>query len=178
MAKIVQLAQYRKQTALRDGLRPLRCKFNQRFDARTRLADLSAQVLHALAQPDDDCAQVLYAMIIGFLGHGTTARFHTLDSHIQRDVVDLHLFFSDQLRFEIMFRLGWLAKGAGRELPLFDLITQSNQAKILCQETPPRLLPNHPEYTGYIELIDRDQQVHIRRLMPSAMDAFKREHGL
>ena len=178
MAEIVQLAQYREQTALRDGYRLLRCKFDEDFDACTRLTDLSANVLHALAQPDDNSTQILYAMILGFLGFGAAARFDGLDSTTQKDVVDLHLFISDQIRFQMMYRLGWLEQEPGCDLPLFVMVKESDSAKRICRQNLPRLSSNHPDYPSYLQLIDRDQQVYIRRLMPSALEAFKQANGL
>jgi hypothetical protein len=178
MAEIVQLAQYREQIALRDGFRLLQYKFDEDFDACTRLADLSANVLYALARPDDGSTQMLNAMILGFLGFGAAARFDGLDSTTQKDVVDLHLFISDQIRFQIMYRLGWLGQVPGCDLPLFVMVRKSDGAKRICQQNPPRLSSNHPDYPSYLQLIDRDQQVYIRRLMPSALEVFKQANGL
>ena len=120
----------------------------------------------------------MYTMILGFLGFGATARFEGLDSTTQKDVVDLHLFISDQIRFEMMYRLGWLGHVPGCDLPLFDMVIKSDSAKRICQQNLPRLSSNHPDYPSYLQLIDRDQQVHIRRLMPSALEVFKKANGL
>jgi hypothetical protein len=178
MAEIVQLAQYREQTALHNGFRLLRCKFDEDFDACTHLADLPANVLYALAQLNDNSTQMLYAMILGFLGFGAAARFDGLDSTTQKEVVDLHLFLSDQIRFEMMYRLGWLGQVPGCDLPLFDLVRKSDSAKRICRQNLPHLSSNHPDYPSYLQLIDRDRQVYIRRLMPSALEAFKQANGL
>jgi hypothetical protein len=176
MAEIVQLAQYREQSALRDGFHLLRCRFNQDFDACTCFADLAPEILYHLALPDDSTTQLLYGMILGFQGFGAAATFDAVDPHIQKDVVDLHLFISDQVRFEMMYRLGWLGHVPGRDLPIFAMIRDSDYAQSHCQQNPPQLSSDHPDFHSYRALIERDQQVFIRRLMPAALEAFEKAY--
>ncbi len=178
MAEIVQLAQYKEQSALRDGFHLLRCKFKQDFDACTRLSDLTPEVLFQLALPDDASMQMLYRMILGFQGFGAAATFDAVDTSVQKEVVDLHLFISDQIRFEMMYRLGWLGHVPGRELSIFAMIRDSADAQRLSRQNPPRLSSDHPDFHSYRALIERDRQVYIRRLMPSALDAFQQAYEL
>ena len=178
MAEIVQLAQYREQSALRNGYHLLRCRFDHAFDACTRLADLAPEVLYHLALPDDSSTLTLYGMILGFQGCDASATFDTVDSGMQKDLVDLHLFLSDQVRFEMMFRLGWLAAVPSRDLSLFALIRDAAGAQRLSRRYPPQLSSDHPDFSSYQALFERDQQVYIRRLMPSALEAFQQAFGI
>lgn len=178
MAEIVQLAQYKEQSALRNGFHVLRCKFDHDFDACTRLSDLAPEVLFQLALPDDTSTQLLCGMILGFQGFGAAASFDAVDSGVQKEVVDLHLFISDQIRFEMMYRLGWLEHVPGRDMPIFTMIRDSSDAQRLSRQDPPRLSGNHPDFHSYRALIERDRQVYIRRLMPSALDAFQEAYQL
>lgn len=178
MAEIVDLEEIRDQHAVRDGFRSLRSRFGQEFDARTRLVDLKPDVLYQLAQPDDTGTQMLHGMILGFQGYGATAAFEALDSSTKKAVVDLHLFITDLVRFEIMYRLGWLGEIPGRDLALVSLIRNSAQAQYISRQNPPCLSRNHPDYHSYKMLLERDQQVFIRRLMLSALEVFRRAHGL
>jgi hypothetical protein len=173
MAVIVQLAQYREQSALRDGFHRLHCRFDQPFDAGTRLSDLVPEVLYQLSLPDDSSTQMLYAMILGFLGFGAAATFDAVNSDIQKEVVDRHLFISDQIRFEMMYRLGWLEPIPARQVPIFTLVRDSTCAQRISRQYPPRLSGDHPDFHAYRGLIERDRQVFIRRLMPAALEAFK-----
>jgi len=69
----------------------------------------------------------------------------------------------------------WLACiGAGQH-PLFDIVRRFDQIRELCQQNPPRLAVTHSGYPEYKSLVPRDQQVFIRQLFPSALEAFKRE---
>lgn len=178
MAEIVQLAQYRERSALRDGFHLLRNRFDQDFDACTHLSDLAPEVLYQLALPDDASMQLLYGMILGFQGFGAAATFDAMDSGVQKEVVDLQLFISDQIRFEMMYRLGWLGYIPGRELPMYAMIRDSAYAQRLCRQNPPRLSGAHPDFHSYDTLIEQDRQVYIRRLMPAALETFQKAYGL
>lgn len=178
MAEIVLLSQYREKSALRDGFHLLRSRFDQDFDACTRLSDLTPEVLYQLALPDEFSMQMLCGMILGFQGFGAAATFDAVDSSVQKEVVGLHLFISDQIRFEMMYRLGWLGHVPGRELPIYAMIRDSADAQRLSRQDPPRLSSDHPDFHSYHALIDRDRQVYIRRLMPAALEVFKKTYGL
>lgn len=178
MAEIVNLQEIRDQNAVREGFRLLRSRFGQEFDAHIRLADLNPDVLYQLAQPDDTGTQMLNGMILGFQGWGAAAAFEALDSGTKKAVVDLNLFITDMVRFEIMYRLGWLGEMLGRDLTLVSLIRDSAQARHISRQNPPALSRNHPDYHAYQKLFERDQQVFIRRLMLSALEAFRQVYGL
>lgn len=178
MAEIVLLAQYREKSALRDGFHLLRSRFDQDFDACTRLSDLAPEVLYQLALPNDSSMQLLCGMILGFQGYGAAATFEAVNSNVQKKVVDLHLFISDQIRFEMMYRLDWLGHVPGRQLPIYAMIRDSAYAQRLCRQNPPRLSSDHSDFHSYHTLIERDRQVYIRRLMPAALEAFQKAYDL
>lgn len=178
MAKVIALNDYRDSQAFRAGYSQWRRKFNEPFNAGTRLADIGPATLGRLAEPGEDSTEVLYALIIGFLGYGRHAAFESLDSHRQSRVLDIHLFMLDQIRFEMMFRLGWLDDFIGNRFPLFEMVTQFQRIKMACQKSPPQLAKGHTDYEAYRLLIDRDKQVFIRRMLPLALETFKKANGL
>ena len=112
-------------------------------------------------------------MIIGFLGYGQFETFESLDSQIQSYVLDIHLFMADQIRFEMMFRLGWLDQFVGNQFSFFEMVKKFEHVKKTCQENPPQLAKDHSDYNDYRLLIDRDKQVFIRRMLSSALETFK-----
>lgn len=177
MAEIVKLADYRVQALIRDGFEIWHQKFDGPFDAHTCLKDLSAWTLYRLGEPGDESTEALYGLIIGFLGHGETL-FNDLEARIQSLVIDIHLFLADHIRFEMMARLGWLAVSVENQFSLFEMVSRWEHAKASALQNPPLLSKNHPEYPHYQGLIERDQQVFIRRLFPAAMEAFKKANGL
>ena len=173
MAKIIPIDSYREIQALRAGYSHWRLKFNESFDVHTGLSELRPATLCRLAEPGDESSAALYGLIIGFLGYGQSITFELLDSKIQSHVLDIHLFLADQIRFEIMFRLGWLDFFIGNQFSIFEMVRKYERIKKTCQEHPPQLSKEHPDYGDYRFLIDRDKQVFIRRMLSSALSAFK-----
>lgn len=173
MAQIVSLNAYREQSAVDAGLRSWRRRFKEDFDARTRLNDLSPFTLCRLAEPTETSTSLFYDLIIGFLGHGGKGGFDALDRREQMLVVDIHLFLADQVRFEMMRRLGWLSRFGATHYPLFDMVRRFDDIQVVCRQDPPQLSPLHPRYAEYSRLIDRDRQVFIRRMLPSALEKFQ-----
>jgi hypothetical protein len=178
MAKVIPMDDYRNFRALRAGYSHWRRKFNEAFDARTNLSQLGPATLSYLAEPGDRSAAALYALILGFLGYGLHDTFESLDSHSQSHVLDIHLFMVDQVRFEMMFRLGWLDYFIANRVPLFEMVMEFDRIKLACQTHPPRLARDHPDYETYCSLIDRDKQVLIRRMLPLALETFKKVNRL
>jgi len=178
MAKIIPIDDYRDLHALRAGYNHWRYKFNEDFDVRTGLSELSPATLGRLAEPGDDSTTALYALIIGFLGYGQSETFESLDSQIQSYILDLHLFMADQIRFEMMYRLGWLDEFIGNQFSLFEMVKKFERVKRACRDHPPQLAKDHPDYGDYQLLIDRDKQVFIRRMLSSALEAFKAANNL
>ena len=130
MAKIITLNNVKKQKALQAGYGYWRTLFDEDFQAGTRLSDLQPKTLYYLAEPGDESATALYGLIIGFSGYGETVTFESLDSKIQSHLLDIHLFISDQIRFEMMFRLGWLERFLGRQYTLYEMVAEFKQIKI------------------------------------------------
>jgi hypothetical protein len=178
MAKVIVMDDYRNQQVLRAGFSHWRRKFTEHFNARTRLSDLGAATLSQLAEPGDGGSAALYGLIMGFLGYGPEVTFEALDSRRQSYVLDIQLFMVDQIRFEMMFRLGWLDGFIGNRFPLFEMVVDFERIGLTCQSHPPQLARNHPEYTNYRFLIDCDKQVFIRRMLPLALETFKNANGL
>ncbi|RJQ70720.1 MAG: hypothetical protein C4519_20595 [Desulfobacteraceae bacterium] len=176
MAEIVSISEYRERSALRVGYRSWRRFFKEEFPAQTRLCDLSPAVLGRLAEPGKSSDLLFYSLIIGFLGFSANERFETLGKRMQMHVVDVHLFLSDQVRFEMMWRMGWLARFGAEQHTLFELVRQFDRFRKRCQENPPLLASSHPRFNEYEDLIDQDKQVFIRRMFQDALDAFRRGH--
>jgi len=174
MAEIVQLSEYRRKSIVKAGYRLWHSCFKQRFDARTRLNDLSPEVLGRLSEPLESNTNLYYSLILGFLGYDETVFVNNLDNATQLKLIDIHLFLSDQIRFEMMRRLGWLSRFCATQYPLVEMVVQFDYFLELCLQDPPTLAPSHPEYEKYRKLIRQDQQVFIRRLLPLVLEEFKK----
>ncbi len=154
-------------------LGPWRKRFSEAFDLQTRLTDLSDSTLYFLAQPGEHSSMGYYEFIMGVLDLGAAAKFHYLDNRDQMRVVDIHLFLADQMRFEMMCRLGWIKGFEAEKFSLFELVRDFDRLADRCRQKAPQLALSHPEYAGYSALAGTDKEVFIRRLLQPALDAFK-----
>lgn len=172
MAVVIHLSDVRRQCAVRDGFAAWSRHFGRTFGDETGLRDLEPRVLKRLASPGEDATHLINALIIGFIGRGDGTAFETLDLQDRSRIVDLQLFMADQIHFEMMTRLGWLAGYGGRDDGLYAMIRQADACRLHYQKHPPCLSPSFPSYGEYAALIERDKQVFIRRLIPAALQAF------
>jgi hypothetical protein len=174
MTKIVDLKTYRVKAVEQRGFGPWKKRFGESFDAQTGLADLSDQTLFFLAQPGEPSSVAYYEVIMGVLNLGPAAKFHYLDNREQMLVVDLHLFLADQVRFEMMRRLGWVRGFEGLNYGIIELIQKFEMLKDSFRLNPPKLAESRPDFAEYAPLTAGDKEVFIRRLLNQALDAFKK----
>ena len=112
-------------------------------------------------------------MIMGVLDLGPATKFNYLPSEQQMQVVDIHLFLADHMRFEMMCRLKWLAAHACQACSIIALVQNHKQMRSNCRENPPGLAPSHPGFVTYQKLIAREKEVFIRQLLREALEAFE-----
>ena len=104
---------------------------------------------------------------------GAASKFHYLGNRDQMIVVDIHLFLADQMRFEMMRRLGWIKTFEGGKYSLLNMVQDFDKVKTKCRQHPPLLVESNPAYTTYTQLTIGDKEVFIRRMLQEALDAFK-----
>ncbi|MFZ0728009.1 MAG: hypothetical protein WAO07_05340 [Desulfobacterales bacterium] len=177
MTKIVDLNIYRERLFHDRAFGPWKRRFNETYDAASRLADLSDKTLLFLARPGDAGTFAFYEIIMGTLDLGKAAEFYALDKQNQLKVVDAHLFLADQVRFELMRRLGWVVRFACQDRALVDLVRQTERLKTESRGSPPELSPAHAAYATFRDLTARDQEAFIRRLLAEALESFKHRVG-
>ena len=112
-------------------------------------------------------------IIMGILDLGAASKFHYLGNRDQMIVVDIHLFLADQMRFEMMRRLGWIKIFEGGKYCLLNMVQDFDKVKTKCRQHPPLLVESNPAYTAYTQLTIGDKEVFIRRMLQEALDAFK-----
>lgn len=173
MTKIVDLQAYRIKAVEQRGFGPWQKRFAEFYDSKTRLSDLSDKTLHYLAQPGEPSSIAYYELIMGILDLGEAAKFHYLSNRNQMMVVDIHLFLADQVRFEMMRRLGWIKNFSGEHFCLVELVQDFDKVRIKCGGKPPELPASNPDYGAYAELTNGDKEVFLRRMLKAALEAFK-----
>ncbi|MFZ5569021.1 MAG: hypothetical protein ACOZF0_01360 [Thermodesulfobacteriota bacterium] len=173
MAELVNLKAYRIAQIEKKGFGPWRKRFNEPFQKETCLADLSDLTLYRLAEPGENAALPYYEIIMGTLDWGNPVKFYYLDDAERMRVIDIHLFLADQVRFEMMKRLGWIEKFANEHYALISYILSFDHLRMFCQNHPPHLAPTHPRFAEYNAMVNADKQVFIRRLLPQALEVFQ-----
>lgn len=151
---------------------PWRKRFKQSFNQETRLSDLSDKTLYFLSQPGEESAFAFYEFIMAVLGLGPGVNFNWLEMKDQIRVIDIHFFLADQVRFEMMRRLGWVEPLICERYALIEIIQEFNRIKRECESQPPVLVNHHPQRNKYMDLTGRDKEGFIRRLIPDALGAF------
>jgi len=173
MAKIVYLQSYRSKITAQRIFGPWKQRFEENFHAETRLAEISDETLLFLARPGDESAFAYYEIIMGALDFGSASHFYYLDKGEQLMVVDVHLFIADQVRFELMLRLGWVEDYFCRRISLLEMIQSVQSLKSRARSNPPRLAADHTRFTEYKQLTSPDKEAFVRRLLPQALEAFQ-----
>lgn len=174
MADIISLQDYRLQQIEHRGFGPWRKRFGEHFHRNTRLGDISDGTLFCLAQPGENQTLPYYEFIMGVLDWGNPVKFYYLDDTERMRVIDIHLFLADQIRFEMMKRLGWLETFASEGHALIDYILAFDRLRTVCSNNPPTLASLHPRFPEYSVLVKYDRQVFIRRLLPEALELFQK----
>lgn len=172
MTQLFDLTAYRSRVVEQRAFGPWRKRFGESYDAETRLADLSDRTLYFLARPGEEEALAYYELIMGVRGLGEAPRFYYLDDKDQLDVMDVHLFLADQVRFELMRRLGWVTSFPGEKYTLLQMVQAFETIKAEARQNPVTLSKSHPEYNVYVKLTSADRQVFIRRKIVKALKDF------
>jgi hypothetical protein len=173
--KVVDLQSYRTKTAEDRGFQRWSKRFGESCGAETRLADLSDPTLYFLARPGEETALAFYELIMGILGLGKGPKFYYLPNAEQMRVVDIHLFLADQVRFEMMHRLGWLVGFCCEEYSLLEMVNGFESIKAECRDTPPKLSREQPDFEDYGQLSTGDKHAFVRRKLRQALEAFRAE---
>ena len=173
MPKVVDLQIYRTRALEQRGFGPWQNRFGESFESTTRIVDLSDSTLFYLAEPGESSSVAYYELIMGILDLGNAPKFHYLGNRDQMMVVDIHLFLADQIRFEMMRRLGWIRTFEGEKYSLLNMVQDFEKVKLKCREHPPVLAESNPGYAAYEKLIIGDKEVFIRRMLQEALEAFK-----
>ncbi|MEJ2730499.1 MAG: hypothetical protein P8185_18690 [Deltaproteobacteria bacterium] len=173
MTKVVDLHHYRTKVVEQRAFGPWRQRFGEACDINTRLSDLSDKTLYFLAQPGEDSSLAYYELIMGVLDFGPATKFNYLASEQQMRVVDIHLFLADQMRFEMMRRLGWLEALPCQNFTIISMVQTYGHMRNRLKDNPPRLAPSHPGHAAYQELSTREKEVFIRQMLREALEKFK-----
>lgn len=172
MARVLDINEGKRRLAAKKGFDPWSRRFRTSLDENTTIRQLDNPVIKYLVQGGEDSAMALYELIMGIRGFGPGTRFHYLDSASKMGVTDITLFLLDLIRFEAMYRLGWIENYTLLELPLVDLIQSFKSQFSAPGLTSPVLSADHPLYPAYLAEFEGDRNSFVRKLIPEAIKAF------
>ena len=169
MSKVLNLKKESLKIAVKKAFCNWSYRFKEDFGSATTLALISNETLAFLAQGRDKGAFYLYDLIMNLVGFGSAFEFNELVPKKKMIIIDRYLFFLDQIRFECMKRLGWLANYPGESIPLVDLVLEFDRLAPGIQAVIPVLSPECKDYDIFCALVPIEREVFIRKLIPRAI---------
>jgi hypothetical protein len=173
MVEIVHLTSFKRRQAARRGFKAWLRRFGESLDEETRIADLSDRTLAFLISPGEENIFLLYELVMGVKGLGTSSDFFNLDRALKMEIIDISIYLLDQLRFECMRRLKWLAGDCPPSLSLVALVEQYPKLTGDGRRIIPALSASHPNYETYKRLSEFDKETFVRKQIPAAIERFK-----
>jgi len=173
MGELVYISESRRRIAAKKGFDPWMRRFGISGDENTTIRVLDNYVVSRLALGDEDSSTAFYELIMGIKGLGYAPRFRYLDTQTKMGVTDITLFLLDLVRFEAMYRLGWLENYPALEVPLVDLVQNFQNQFSVTRHIAPPLSRNHPLYEKYEAEFGGDRHSFVRKLVPEAVKTFR-----
>jgi hypothetical protein len=175
MAVILELQHERRRIVARRGFAGWAKRFPDLLNEKTCMADLSDTMLRALGQSGEASSTLIHDLVIRLMGLGNGVGFHDLAREARLAVMDVSMFLLDQIRFEVMRRLGWVENSPVFHVPILDLVERFPTVYSSMKGHSPALLRSHPRYHEYQKAFEGDRSVIVRRLIPDALEAFQEE---
>jgi hypothetical protein len=172
MGTIINLKSYKAQKRDQRGFSRWKKRFGETCGRQTQLSDLSGKMIYYLATPGEESTVAFFELIMGVLTLGPADQFTDIQRDEQIRVVDIHLFMADQVRLEMLCRLGWLCGFSCKHEKLYDMITNFESMRQESNTPPPDVSSSHPGFGDYINLSDREKDGFVRRLLPQSLEAF------
>ncbi|MDR3567226.1 MAG: hypothetical protein P4L43_04285 [Syntrophobacteraceae bacterium] len=172
MGRLLSMAECRRRIVARKGFEPWRRRFGILFDENTSVRSLDGAVIKRLARGNEEASSSLYELIMGIKGLGHAARFYFLDARSKMCVTDITLLLLDLVRFEAMFRLGWVEDYPYLNVALLDIVEGFQDKFPDSRHSSPVLCRTHPQYREYAEQFDFDRHSFVRRLIPEVIKVF------
>lgn len=178
MAQVINLDRYKSDQIAQKAYKDWHRRFKETFTFDTCLSDLSDRTLLYLASPEDKSVNAFYELIVSVLEslcENLSSTSRSVDPKSDMDLMDIHLYLADRVRFEMMKRLNWLTTYPGEGVSIILLIKDYKRNKYESFTNPPILSPEHPGFKDYQSLIKREKELFVRKLFVPALLEFKRK---
>lgn len=174
MGNLVRLEDQRRRKAAKMAFARWPQRVGYKPSPGEKMTDLPDEALGVLAELDSEGTLALYDLALGVRGWGAGERFPFLDPGPKMEALDAFLFLADQVRFEMMRRLGWVKGLPAEEYPLVDLAADHKRIIAQFQPSVPGLSPDHPKYQSLQKRLGLEPAAVIRSLIPEALELFRR----
>jgi hypothetical protein len=175
MADIINFQNYIIDSKQKRAFTPWQKRFGEDLDFFSRLADLSDKFLYLLAKPGSESAESLRELVMAVLGKGPVIKFLFLTDQEQWAVNNVAVFLQEQIYFEIMERLGWIADYACQRYSLVALVENYGKQNEVCGRAMPVLSPSDPEFPEYIKLPPELQKKYLESRFINAFESFEKK---
>ncbi|MFZ5585008.1 MAG: hypothetical protein ACOZHQ_03660 [Thermodesulfobacteriota bacterium] len=149
-------------------------KVGYRPPPQARISDLPDPALACLAELGREATLAIYDLVLGVRGWGPGERFSFLEAKPKIEALDAFLFLADQVRFDLMRRLGWVRGVAAESYPLLELAARPQEIQAEFQPQLPRLTSQYPRYGEVERRLSFEPAAVIRSLIPEALLIFRR----
>lgn len=174
MSNLVNMDEFRRNRQAQKAFTRWEKLVGFRPEQAARLSDISDEGLMSLAELDNDAALALYDLVLGVRNWGPGEKFHYLESWRKMEALDAYLFLADQVRFEVMRRLGWVVGLAGESRTLLDLASHPAEIQAASQIKVPQLQPDYHRYDDLEQQYSVEPAAAVRSIIPEALNAFRR----
>lgn len=146
--------------------------FPEDITPRTKLSDLTDKTMMTLALLSQSVGDLINEIVMTAYECGPAVKFDSLPSDMKIKVIEANLFLIDQVRWEILGRLGWVEQYAAEQYSLVELIVNNSSIKAEFKPAFPGLRKSHAHYDEFQKRRDIDGESMIRAMIPAALAAF------
>lgn len=172
-AEVVSLDQVRRDKQARAAFGPWQRRLGYSPTAQASLAELPDPVLHQLAELGHQATLALYDVVLGVRGLGPGERYPDMEARVKLEALDVFLFLADQVRFEVMVRLGWLSAGPLRGRSILEMAKDYRRFQAEASRETLRLTRTYPSYEQVERRMSLEPEAVVRSVIPQALAAFK-----
>ena len=172
MGELVNLGQVRKAKAARRAFAHWPRRLAYTPESGVKAGDLPDAVLYTLASLESQATLALYDVVLGARDLGPGERLSELDSATKFRALDDFLFLADQMRFELMRRLGWVGELPAKDYGLLDLVFMPAETKTKLKAKLPSLGAGFPHTAELDARHQLEPATAVRSLIPQALEEF------
>lgn len=174
MGELVNLGEHRRNRVAVMAFGRWEQKVGFRPPPEARISDLPDPVLACLAELGREATLAIYDLVLGVRGWGPGERFSFLEAKPKVEALDAFLFLADQVRFDLMRRLGWVRGVASESYSLLELAARPQDIQTQFQPPLPVLTPQYPRFGEVERRLSVEPAAVIRSLIPEALLIFRR----